>query len=87
MLSESAKPILQMTRMIPDALVTLPTGLEGDQDAAVVAEPLPERPMVPTSAIDWESRKQIIRGLYMDQNMILNEVIEIMITKYKFKAT
>ena len=23
----------------------------------------------------------------MDQNMILNEVIEIMLTKYKFKAT
>ncbi|KAK4041499.1 hypothetical protein C8A01DRAFT_45350 [Parachaetomium inaequale] len=85
MLSESVKPLnIQTTIMMPD---TLPTGLGGDQDAIVVAEPLPERPMVPTSAIDWESRKQIIRGLYMDQNMILNEVIDIMITKYKFKAT
>ena len=43
--------------------------------------------MVPTGATDWESRKHIIRDLYMDQNMILNEVIEIMIAKYKFKAT
>jgi hypothetical protein len=43
--------------------------------------------MVPTGASDWESRKQIIRELYVEQNMILNEVIEIMITKYKFKAT
>ncbi len=43
--------------------------------------------MVPTCAGDWESRKRTIGELYMDQNMILNEVIEIMLTKYKFKAT
>ncbi|KAK4140123.1 uncharacterized protein C8A04DRAFT_40138 [Dichotomopilus funicola] len=47
----------------------------------------PERPIVPTSPGDWEAKKQIIRELYMDQNMILNEVMEIMVTKHKFKAT
>ncbi|KAK4157406.1 hypothetical protein C8A00DRAFT_11767 [Chaetomidium leptoderma] len=52
-----------------------------------IAQHFPKRPMVPTSASDWESRKQTIRELYMDQNIILNEVIEIMITKHKFKAT
>lgn len=60
---------------------------EGYQDAVSVVERLPERPIVPTSASDWEAKKQIIRELYMDQNMILNEVIDIMILKYKFKAT
>ncbi|KAH6855433.1 hypothetical protein B0I37DRAFT_423789 [Chaetomium sp. MPI-CAGE-AT-0009] len=53
---------------------------------SVVGRP-PERPIVPTSASDWESKKQIIRELYMDQNMILNEVIDILISKHKFKAT
>lgn len=46
-----------------------------------------ERPIVPTCASDWESRKRIIRELYMDQNMILNEVMEIMIARHRFKAT
>ncbi|KAK4124781.1 hypothetical protein N657DRAFT_689193 [Parathielavia appendiculata] len=57
------------------------------QAAASVTEPLPERPLVPSSQADWEARKQIIRELYMDQNKILNEVIEVMLTKHKFKAT
>ncbi|AEO64862.1 uncharacterized protein THITE_2020004, partial [Thermothielavioides terrestris NRRL 8126] len=57
------------------------------EDAASATEPAPERPMVPTSAADWESKKPIIRKLYMDQNLILNEVIEIMLKKHKFKAT
>lgn len=56
-------------------------------DPVTVAALMPARPLVPTCASDWESRKRIIRELYMDQNMILNEVIEIMIDKYKFKAT
>ena len=57
------------------------------QNVASVVERPPERPIVPTNASDWEAKKQIIRELYMDQNMILNEVIDIMISKYKFKAT
>ncbi|KAH6628857.1 Clr5 domain-containing protein, partial [Chaetomium tenue] len=60
---------------------------EGYQVAVSAVGRLPERPIVPTSASDWEAKKQIIRELYMDQNMILNEVIDIMILKYKFKAT
>lgn len=43
--------------------------------------------MVPTSASDWESKKHIIRELYINQDLFLNEVIEIMTTKYNFKAT
>jgi hypothetical protein len=58
----------------------------GQNVVSVIERPL-ERPMVPTSASDWETKKQIIRELYLEQNMILNEVIDIMITKYKFKAT
>jgi hypothetical protein len=68
-------------------LKTSSTRTETGQDGVRVAEPLPERPMVPTSAADWESKKQIIWELYMDQNKTLTEVIQIMITKHKFKAT
>ena len=63
------------------------TRLEVGQNVVSIIERPPERPMVPTSASDWETKKQIIRELYMEQNMILNEVIDIMISKYKFKAT
>jgi hypothetical protein len=56
-------------------------------DAVPNAKLLANRPMVPTSAADWDAKKEIIRELYMNQNMILNEVIDIMITKHKFKAT
>jgi len=47
----------------------------------------PERPLVPTCPADWEAKKEIIQELYMTQNLILNEVVEIMLTKHKFKAT
>ncbi|KAJ4298345.1 hypothetical protein N0V88_003374 [Collariella sp. IMI 366227] len=43
--------------------------------------------MIPASAADWEEKKEIIRELYMEQNIILNEVINIMVTKYRFRAT
>jgi hypothetical protein len=46
-----------------------------------------DRPMVPTCAADWEAKKDIIRELYMEKNMVLNEVIAIMQEKHKFKAT
>jgi hypothetical protein len=54
---------------------------------AAGTETVSERPVVPSGPADWEARKQTIWELYMDQNMILNEVIEIMLTKHKFKAT
>ncbi|KAL2134969.1 hypothetical protein VTI74DRAFT_10196 [Chaetomium olivicolor] len=66
---------------------TLSTGSKYESGSLSISDPLPERPLVPTSAADWELRKPIIRKLYMDQNMILNEVIEIMLSRYKFKAT
>ncbi|KAK4247644.1 hypothetical protein C7999DRAFT_41074 [Corynascus novoguineensis] len=53
----------------------------------VVCKQLPKRPIVPTNPRDWESKKHIIRELYMNQNKILNEVIDIMISKHNFKAT
>ncbi|KAK1830570.1 hypothetical protein QBC39DRAFT_409881 [Podospora conica] len=46
-----------------------------------------ERPLVPTSSTDWEARKEIIGELYMTQNLILNDVMKIMLSKHKFKAT
>ena len=75
----------QELRLIPEASSTSPENYQ----ALIPAPDLlsGRRPMVPTCAGDWESRKLTIGELYMDQNMILNEVIEIMLTKYKFKAT
>ena len=64
---------------------TSPSQLKSDQDA--VAEPFPERARLPTGSADWEAKKEIIREHYMEKNMILNEVMEIMLTKHKFKAT
>ncbi|KAL2269320.1 hypothetical protein VTJ83DRAFT_1504 [Remersonia thermophila] len=48
---------------------------------------LAERPRVPACAADWEAMKDIIRDLYIDQNKILKEVVEIMLTRHNFKAT
>lgn len=61
--------------------------LDNEQIPVLLIETMSERPIVPTSATDWESKKHIIRELYMDQNMILNEVIEIMVRRHRFKAT
>ncbi|KAK3342054.1 hypothetical protein B0T25DRAFT_357665 [Lasiosphaeria hispida] len=46
-----------------------------------------ERPLVPTSAADWEAKKDVINELYMTRNLILNDVMAIMLSKHKFKAT
>ncbi|KAK0633841.1 Clr5 domain-containing protein [Immersiella caudata] len=46
-----------------------------------------DRPLVPTSSADWEAKKGIIMELYMTQNLILNDVIQIMLSEHKFKAT
>jgi hypothetical protein len=79
--------LLRLVGLDNPGLPIWPNQPKGCEDVAATTGTLTERPMVPTSTSDWESRKQIIRELYMDQNMILNEVIEIMIAKYKFKAT
>ncbi|KAK4227404.1 hypothetical protein QBC38DRAFT_364390 [Podospora fimiseda] len=46
-----------------------------------------EKPLVPTSAADWEAKKDIIQQLYMEKNLILNDVMDIMTKDHKFKAT
>jgi len=77
---------LEELEMTPELLS--PVDIQDSKAAGTATpDPLPTRPMVPTSSSDWEVRKQTIRELYMDQNMILNEVIDIMLTKHKFKAT
>jgi hypothetical protein len=48
----------------------------------------PAKPLIiPACAADWEAVKETIRGLYIEENKILKEVIEIMVTKHRFKAT
>lgn len=66
---------------------TSSTGSESSRETISSVESPPKKPLVPTGQADWESRKNIIRELYMDQNLILNEVMEIMLKKHNFKAT
>ncbi|KAK3372246.1 hypothetical protein B0H63DRAFT_496834 [Podospora didyma] len=47
----------------------------------------PEKPLIPASALDWEAKKDLVFKYYMQQNLILNDVIEIMQRKHNFKAT
>ena len=46
-----------------------------------------ERLLVPKCSADWEAKKAIIKELYIDQNLILNDVINIMQSAHHFKAT
>jgi hypothetical protein len=48
--------------------------------------PLQEPPSVSPAPLDWEAHKQVIKDLYMGQNLNLNEVVEKMRT-YNFHAT
>jgi hypothetical protein len=80
------QPSESLKSLTPKAVPNIsPSQLKSDQDA--VAEPFPERARLPTGSADWEAKKEIIREHYMEKNMILNEVMEIMLTKHKFKAT
>lgn len=71
-------------KALPDDLPN-PSPTKSDRDDS--AGPLPERARLPTCPADWEAKKEIIRGHYMEKNMILNDVMEIMVRKHKFKAT
>lgn len=55
--------------------------------ATPTSHTLPERPLVPTCPADWEAKKDIIYDLYMNKNFILNDVVEIMLSSHRFKAT
>ncbi|KAM7215328.1 hypothetical protein V8F06_009285 [Rhypophila decipiens] len=72
----------------PCTEVPVPSYAE-DDSAAAVAHPdiTPERPLVPTNAADWEVKKDIIQDLYMNKNLILNDVVNIMLQTHNFKAT
>ncbi|KAK4169758.1 hypothetical protein QBC43DRAFT_329341 [Cladorrhinum sp. PSN259] len=59
---------------------------ESESDGAG-ADAVAEKPLVPSSAADWEAKKDIIYKLYMEDNIILNDVIQVMLEKHKFKAT
>ncbi len=43
--------------------------------------------VIPTSQLDWESRKQVIQDLYLSQNLPLAEVVRKMHSQHRFKAT
>lgn len=47
----------------------------------------PSTAMIPRRAEDWEPFKDIIRDLYLTQNVILNDVMIIMDRKHNLKAT
>ncbi|KAK3988437.1 hypothetical protein QBC44DRAFT_243684 [Cladorrhinum sp. PSN332] len=59
----------------------------GNDGTGVETQAAVEKPLVPTSAADWEAKKDIIQQLYMERNIILNDVIDIMIKEHRFKAT
>ncbi|KAK3695789.1 hypothetical protein B0T22DRAFT_534551 [Podospora appendiculata] len=68
------------------------TGPESPKDGALVADAsanpvLGERPLVPTSYADWEAKREVIYELYINKNLILNDVIDIMLSTQNFKAT
>ncbi|KAK3331391.1 hypothetical protein B0H66DRAFT_469031 [Apodospora peruviana] len=71
--------------------LSLPTPSFGENGASglstAISDVSPERPLVPTSAADWESKKAIIQELYMNKNLILNDVVDIMLSTHNFKAT
>ena len=48
--------------------------------------PLHDPPAAAPAPLDWEAHKQVIKDLYMGQNLNLNEVVERMRT-YNFHAT
>ena len=45
------------------------------------------RPLVPSSPAEWEARKNAIEELYLNKNLVLNDVIDIMLSAHSFKAT
>ncbi|KAK3693317.1 hypothetical protein B0T22DRAFT_38440 [Podospora appendiculata] len=63
----------------------------GEQAAAALDPfetlPLQSCVLVPKSRDHWESRKPIIRYLYLESNLPLREVMKIMRDKYHFRAT
>ncbi|KAH8880239.1 hypothetical protein GQ53DRAFT_833404 [Thozetella sp. PMI_491] len=59
-----------------------------DSDLSSAETGTPEsRPLVPTNQAHWESQKTNIEKLYVQKNLILKNVIDIMLEEHNFKAT
>lgn len=90
-----ASPLHPSSPPSPDAMIgaapaelSIPVFGEDDSPAPPTnPEGSPERPLVPTNAADWEAKKDIIQELYMNKNLILNDVVNIMLSTHNFKAT
>ncbi|KAI3402072.1 hypothetical protein diail_4046, partial [Diaporthe ilicicola] len=66
----------------PDGTTPTSTSASSSSDGP----PLHDPPAAAPAPLDWEAHKQIIKDLYMGQNLNLNEVVERMRT-YNFHAT
>ena len=88
-------PVNATIKSGPDGKAKAPAGSNSEQQqqeqpvtrATPTSHTLPERPLVPTCPADWEANKDIIYDLYMNKNFILNDVVEIMLSTHRFKAT
>ncbi|KAK0612430.1 Clr5 domain-containing protein [Bombardia bombarda] len=56
-------------------------------DDAPEAATSSDHPLVPNCPADWEAKKEIIYELYIQQNRILNDVVSIMLSTHRFRAT
>jgi hypothetical protein len=55
--------------------------------AAPVARPQVLRDILPPTSEQWESKKDAIKHLYIDEGLKLSEVLQIMEARHGFKAT
>ncbi|KAL2017197.1 hypothetical protein VTK56DRAFT_2517 [Thermocarpiscus australiensis] len=62
-------------------------GAAPSKAALLRASQSPGQPVVPRRVEDWEPWKDILHELYITQNRILRDIINIMETKYNLKAT
>lgn len=69
-----------MSSPSPDG--TTPTSASSASDGP----PLHDPPALAPAPLDWEAHKQVIKDLYMGQNLNLSEVVERM-RAYNFHAT
>jgi hypothetical protein len=79
----SLRVLIGAVRAFPDAqrdVIEVTEGAAGSPTTTVLQGPAPR-------SEDWEASKAAIKGLYMDQNLNLNEVVDIMKESHNFRAT
>lgn len=81
----SSRLAIQTTKL--PASSTTATSCHPSTSPSEVSDGSTTRALVPTCSADWEAKKSIIKELYMGQNLILNDVVEIMQSVHNFKAT